>query len=83
MKIPFKLTEAEVVMDKRTIPFSNTLNTLEQNIAKPVADASSESASLDYRPPEIIRLGSAVGLMKQSNTGQLIDGNDGWWVWGS
>ena len=70
-------------MDKRTIPFSNTLNTLEQNIANPAADAPPESASLDYRPPEIIRLGSAVGLMKYSIQGHQIDGNDGWWVWGS
>lgn len=70
-------------MDKQTKIFSNKLKSLEQNIAKLAADASSESASLGYRSPEIVRLGSAVNLVKQSSSGQLIDGNDGWWVWGS
>lgn len=70
-------------MDKRIISFSNTLNTLKQNIAETAADAPPESASPVYRPPEIVSLGSAVVLVKQSSNGQLIDGNEGWWVWGS
>lgn len=61
--MPFYLLVIKVAMDKRTKLFSNTLNALEQNIAKPTADASSESASLGYRSPETVGLGSAVGLI--------------------
>lgn len=36
-----------------------------------------------YRPPRILPLGEAADLVRQSSTGQLRDGNGGWWVWGS
>lgn len=71
-------------MDKRMKSFSNTLNALRHKVNNSMADDPAESASPGgYRPPEIIRLGSAVSLIKQSSTGTLIDGNEGWWVYGS
>jgi hypothetical protein len=36
-----------------------------------------------YRPPQVVVLGKAARLMRQSINGHLTDGGGGWWVWGS
>ena len=36
-----------------------------------------------YCAPQMFLVGKAVDLMKNDITGTLIDGNEGWWVWGS
>jgi hypothetical protein len=52
-------------------------------VANQVADPPLDGISSRYCAPEAIRLGSAVHLIKQNISGQLIDGTDGWYVWGS
>ena len=36
-----------------------------------------------YCAPQMFLVGKAVDLMKNDITGTLIDGVDGWYVWGS
>lgn len=70
-------------MDKRTKLSAAAPGALQPTVNDSATSVPTRDANFSYRPPEIISLGSAVGLIKQSSSGQLIDGNEGWWVWGS
>jgi hypothetical protein len=36
-----------------------------------------------YCAPQLLVIGRAVDLVQRSSSGHLIDGNGGWYVWGS
>ncbi len=70
-------------MDTCTSVAATWMGAWTQPDPSPLEDGAPQTPTSTYSAPEIVRFGSAVGLIRQHIEGQLIDGNDGWWVWGS